>query len=359
MGLGIALSELAWGVLTDKYGDRLILLIGLMSTSTLLWILCFFLTPSSDHIPSFLALLMACVLIGVLGGSVNGSSGKAVMQWFQDSERGFAMSIRQTAVPLGGILGALLLPPLAKNYGFISVFGILALNCSVTAVLTWKWLYAPPTANITTIIAAQPIHVAPQHPLKNSRLWLMALAIGLLCVPQFAILTFIAVFFHDFAHINLWITSFSLFMIQFAAMFFRIWSRYWTDKKKNRRAYLKTCSAICLISLVFLTYLCNVFSDSADLSITQHFILVLTVIVSGIIVSAWHGVAYTELADMAGVNKAATALGMGNTLAFLALFLTPLSIPFIINHSSWSMVWLLTSLCALLALLFFPKSHPS
>jgi sugar phosphate permease len=58
--------------------------------------------------------LSAKLAVGVLGGSVNGASGRAVMRWFGAGERGFAMSIRQTAVPLGGGLGALILPSLAS-----------------------------------------------------------------------------------------------------------------------------------------------------------------------------------------------------------------------------------------------------
>jgi sugar phosphate permease len=44
------------------------------------------------------------------------------MRWFGAGERGFAMSIRQTAVPLGGGLGALILPSLASRYGFARVW---------------------------------------------------------------------------------------------------------------------------------------------------------------------------------------------------------------------------------------------
>ena len=33
MGLGIALSELPWGMLTDRWGDRPVLLLGLASTT--------------------------------------------------------------------------------------------------------------------------------------------------------------------------------------------------------------------------------------------------------------------------------------------------------------------------------------
>ena len=54
------------------------------------------------------ALAAVLPVTGLLHGSVNGSSGRAIMALFREGERGFAMSRRQTAVPLGGGLGALM-----------------------------------------------------------------------------------------------------------------------------------------------------------------------------------------------------------------------------------------------------------
>lgn len=70
---------------------------------------------------------------------------------------------------------------------------------------------------------------------------------------------------------------------------------------------------------------------------------------------AWHGVAYTELATMAGAGSAGTALGMANTSVFVMCFLTPLAIPHILTLCDWPGVWLAGSACAVLALQFFPK----
>ena len=110
LGLGVALSELPWGLLTDRWGDRGVLLTGLGATSAWLALMAVFVVPSAAYVPG-VAMLAACLLVtGLLGGSVNGSSGRAIMAWFHEGERGFAMSIRQTAVPLGGGLGALVLP---------------------------------------------------------------------------------------------------------------------------------------------------------------------------------------------------------------------------------------------------------
>ncbi|WP_292679059.1 MFS transporter, partial [Mesorhizobium sp.] len=126
LGLGVALSELPWGLLTDRWGDRRVLLIGLGATAVWLLAMAMLVVPTKAGIPGVTLLSASLLITGLLGGSVNGSSGRAIMGWFRENERGFAMSIRQTAVPLGGGLGALVLPSLALAFGFGAVFGVLA-----------------------------------------------------------------------------------------------------------------------------------------------------------------------------------------------------------------------------------------
>jgi MFS family permease len=147
LGLGIAVSELPWGLLTDRWGDRRVLLLGLLSTAAALAGLALFVVPSGAHVPGVATLAPGLLLVGLLGGSVNGSSGRAVMAWFREGERGLAMSIRQTAVPAGGGLGALVLPVLASRFGFASVYTVLALACAMTAVFAWCWLHEPSHAD--------------------------------------------------------------------------------------------------------------------------------------------------------------------------------------------------------------------
>ena len=54
--------------------------------------------------------------------------------------------------------------------------------------------------------------------------------------------------------------------------------------------------------------------------------------------STWHGIAYTELATIAGMKHVGAALGL-NTFAFSTYFLTPLAIPFVLDASAWQGVW--------------------
>nr|WP_061145300.1 MFS transporter [Caballeronia arvi] len=340
LGLGIAISELPWGVLTDRWGDRPVLLTGLLSTAAVLVAMSLFAVPSSATLAW---LVFAMCALGVLGGSVNGSSGRAVMAWFAEGERGLAMSIRQTAVPLGGGIGAALLPWLASSHGFAAVFGALAAMCAVSGAFAWRWLREPPDA--THRAAA---HKGPA-PLTNVLVWRVVLGIGILCVPQIAVVTFATVFLHDAGHFGVTEISATMGAIQLGAMAMRVWSGRHTDRHGNRRAYLRMSVIVASASFVALAAAIAMGAAHTPL------LLAAMLVFAGICVSAWHGVAYTELATLAGTQRAGTALGMGNTAAFASFFLTPLVLPHVLAASSWAIVWLAAGVCASFAFWLFPE----
>ena len=78
------------------------------------------------------------------------------------------------------------------------------------------------------------------------------------------------------------------------------------------------------------------------------------VLVAGVMASVWHGVAYAELAAVAGIQRAGTALAMGNTGVFLVLFATPVAATAAVGHWGWGMFWGLCGVCALVAAALFP-----
>jgi predicted MFS family arabinose efflux permease len=244
MGLGIAVSELPWGLLTDRWGDRPVLLTGLGSTAIALIAMALWAAPSARHIPGLGWLAAGLLLVGLLGGSVNGASGRAVMTWFDASERGLAMSIRQTAVPLGGGIGALVLPFVALHFGFAALYGLLALLCALSAVMSWAWVHEPPIARNAPSTSAATAEAPKTDPLRDARVWRIVLGIGILCAPQFAVLSFGTVFLHDFGHAGLATITATMVFTQVGAMVMRVWSGRWTDRRRNRPAYLRACSAL-------------------------------------------------------------------------------------------------------------------
>ena len=365
LGLGIALSELPWGLLTDRWGDRKVLLLGLSATAAALAALALFVVPRQAYVPGLASLALGLLLVGLLGGSVNGSSGRAVMAWFKEGERGLAMSIRQTAVPAGGGIGALMLPALALHFGFSAVYGVLAVLCAVTAAFAWRWLVEPPDEVSDEAPAANEVamargqarsSVAGRNPLADISAWRVAFGIGALCVPQLAVITFATVFLHDFGHAGVVTLSATMAAVQTGAAIARVWSGHWTDRRGNRRAYMRACSLMTAVLFAVLALVVAI-ADADHLAMTA--VLVALIVLGGVSASAWHGVAFTELATLAGTQRAGTALAMGNTFAFATLFVTPLMIPPLLALGAWPAVWVTTSVCALIALPVFPRAVAS
>jgi MFS family permease len=267
------------------------------------------------------------------------------------------MSIRQTAVPAGGGLGALLLPVLASRYGFASAYTVLALGCAITAGFAWRWLHEP--AHTDSEGAREVDDTAANgmrnsvSPLRDIGIWRVALGAGALCVPQLAVVTFGTVFLHDFSRAGVMAISVTMAAVQTGAAIARVWSGAWTDRRGNRRNYMRACSlltAVLFASLALLTGLAGMHHA------TLTAVFALMVVLGGVSASAWHGVAFTELATLAGTNRAGTALAIGNTCVFLTLFLTPLAIPPLLTIGSWPMVWAVASGCALIAFPVFPRA---
>ncbi len=143
--------------------------------------------------------------------------------------------------------------------------------------------------------------------------------------------------------------SATMAVLQLGTIAMRVWSGRHTDRHSNRRAYMRVSTLIACASFVALTVATA--AGAAHLPM----LLAAMVALAGICVSAWHGVAYTELATLAGTERAGTALGMANTAVCAGFFVTPLAIPHVLAFGSWPMVWLVAGACALLALPLFPK----
>ncbi|RBL81170.1 MFS transporter, partial [Streptomyces cavourensis] len=128
-----------------------------------------------------------------------------------------------------------------------------------------------------------------------------------------------------------------------------------TDRRGNRRAYLRGCVWLGFSLFAVLAGVAWRLQDVASDPLPVAAVAVLLA-VAGICVSAWHGVAYTELATLAGAQRAGTALGLANTCVYLGLFLTPLALPHLVAASSWPLAWLVAGGLMLTALPLLPRT---
>jgi MFS family permease len=133
----------------------------------------------------------------------------------------------------------------------------------------------------------------------------------------------------------------------------RVWSGRWTDRHGNRNAWLRACAALSVVLFVLLAaataWCAHTAHAQSALPLFASIALSMLLVAGGIAASAWHGVAFTELATLAGNGRVGSALAMGNTGAFLAFWLAPSAIPMLLAAAGWPAVWLGAAACAALA----------
>jgi predicted MFS family arabinose efflux permease len=342
---GIAVTDVFWGMLSDRIGERRVLITGLSGTTVALASVTAFLVPSHGAAPASWALAAAMFCAGALGGSINGASGRAVMGWFPVSQRGFAISLRVTAVPLGGALGAAVLPPLAAADGFRWAFGFLAALSLLALVTVARWLDEAPLTR--TRKPGGPAGGATPSVLRCWDIWRVAITAFLLNLPQFTILIFGVTFLHAVHRMSVGSIALLLVVMQILGALSRASGGWWTSRHggRHRRTLLKAYSG--LIAAGF-----------AAIAAGQHdpsWVACGLVLLSGSLAFGWHGVHYAEITAMAGADRSGAALGLENTMAFGGASVTALLVPPLLSMSSWPVVMLTAgTIPALLAVLFMP-----
>ncbi|MFG1694670.1 MFS transporter [Nonomuraea sp. NPDC049309] len=100
------------GRLLDRHDERWVVGIGALVVAAAL--------AAGSLAPGYVSLLAALLVVGAGYSTIQPGGSKSVASWFDASQRGLAMGIRQSGLPLGGVLSASALPALAAAFGWRS-----------------------------------------------------------------------------------------------------------------------------------------------------------------------------------------------------------------------------------------------
>jgi MFS transporter len=173
------------GVAADRLGEQRTLLVGGLATAAIV------LVAAASPLPLLVPLL---VLAGATGASATPAGGRLVLLAFPRNRRGFALGIRQTGIPVAGLIAALALPWIAH---FASWRWSIAVAATVTAL----------TAVPLLSLRGEPRPPHPSTPLphvgRDRDLLLLTVWGCLIVTGQYALITFLALDLNQNAGITL------------------------------------------------------------------------------------------------------------------------------------------------------------
>jgi len=324
---GILLTLLPWGLLTDRVGERPVMVAGLLGASAALWALP--LTRSAG--PAAVLLL----LTGAAGASVNAASGRAVLTWFPRRGRGLAMGVRQSSTPLGAAAAAAVLPTLGGSYGLDAVYHALAAVCLGSAVLVAATIHEPRDAAPRATGRGR-LRVVLAH----RGLWRLSLASGLLVVPQLTVGALLVEYLHDAKGMAVAAAAAVLAAAQFTSAGARLVVGAWSDHVGSRVGPLHTvglATAGCFLLVAVLDR--TIQSGSFG-------VLAPVLVLATVLATCWNGLAFTLAGEIAPPGQGAAAMSLQNSANYLAAALTPVLAGAVAAQLSWTVVFLLAGLAA-------------
>jgi sugar phosphate permease len=309
---GGMLTLVPWGALTDRIGERPVMASGLAG--------CAIALVGAAVAPSYVALLVALFVAGMLGASATGASGRAVMGWFARSERGFALGIRQMALPLGGALASLTLPRLVGARGLDAAFVALAGLSFTAAVASLLLMRDPPPGP-----GGRPAPPAPP-PTRDARLWRLGAGGALLVCAQASMLGFIVLFLHDARDVSAATAAAALAVVQLIGAGLRIVAGRRSDREGLRIAPMRRMAARNAALLAAL----------AALATGPGAVLYPLLLFAAVATMTWNGLAFTAAAEISGRARAGTAMSLQNTIISVGGALAPAAFGVLVETTSWS-----------------------
>lgn len=316
VNVGMTLTSLLAGRAVDGYGEKAVFIIGgLFTGAGVMW------ASRSNSFPVLLALLF---FTGLWAASATPAGSKAIMSWFPGRRLGFALSVRQTGVPLGGLLAALSMPRVAMAFDWHTAMAIMGL-IPISGAIICFFLYRVMPDGISnetnslhqtrdTVVRSK--EKQPWASLRNSNIWLVSFTSITFMAAQFTVLTYLILFLHDRVGLTIATASIFLGIAQFGGIIGRIfWGSVSDTVFRGHRRPAMACVglaiAIMALSMLFLNH-----SSPVWLVGIMSWLL-------GFSALGWNGVHVVLISELAGKEHAGTAMGLSMTLLQIGVLAFP------------------------------------
>jgi len=296
----VAMTSAA-GILTDRFGDKgVVFWSGVVMGTALI---------AASLVQNFNWLIFWLLVYGIGYAAVTPAGSHAIIFFFRQAERGFAMGMRQCGVPVAGVFGSLLLPVIARHFqyrGALAVAGLFTLiACSAAAEL-----YREPRELRGQRISLREMFVEMLQIARERRLILLTLTSMVLMSAQFALMGFLCLTLVRQAGYSVAAAVGFFTLAQFAAIFGRLsWGRVSDRIFAGSRAMPLALACILVAVIAIATGSIGPATPPMLVGAIAFFL--------GFTAEGWLGVAIIGFAEIGGEARAGSALGVGLTWTLL------------------------------------------
>jgi MFS family permease len=282
--------------------------------------------------PSFEWGCISFFLAGFGYSFLNPASTIGVMTWFERGERATAMGIKQTGVPAGGVLAAVLAPSLVLIIGWRGSLAALgAINFLFVFIFSLLW--REPLISSSEEDTEFEIGAATTNSLKVSQLLPISCATAIYLVGQMALITYAPLYLKDVMGFSPYWASQALALTQAGAMVGRVgWGiasdRLFHGRRKIVLIWIGIMSAILIAALGLLQ------------RESSYLLLLPILFLAGVSIVGYQGVSYALIGEIAGKTRTGAGLGMMISINAAAATLgTPIFGYIVDRTGSYALAW--------------------
>ncbi|CAB4654554.1 MAG: MFS transporter [Actinobacteria bacterium] len=323
ISLGTAGAVIFWGNLADRIDDRLVALIGLLGTATCFVIAAFFKASEVAH--------FALIFAGIMMASPTVAMTKGLARNFVHlGNIGFALSTRQAAVPVGGVIGGIVLTSIAVSHGLSAALYALAALIILGGLFV---MFAPAGVPEPPRLKAENL-----PPVNWRRLSPILIAAAFFCLTQLGIVALLTLYLSGSRG---WTPTQAgqLYALMMAFVIpLRIRLGVISDRYPTRRVQVQIVIALLGATLLLL---CAV--------LEQYAIVVPLLFLAGISAMGWNGLLFTTAVVAVPPERVGFTQGVLHSFIFAAGGVSPIIMSQIVESFSWQAAWTVMAICSVMA----------
>lgn len=267
-------------------------------------------------IPSLTSMAVGALLVGLGYGPITPASSHLLVRTTPPERMSFVFSIKQTGVPLGGVLAGVTVPGLADFMGWQLAFLLVAaasLLCAVAVQPLCAWLDTDrdPTQRISLGNGL----TAPLRMIFGHRsLRILASVSFLFSISQLSLMSYLVTYLHDELGMGLIAAGVILAATQGAGVIGRPLWGYFADRFMGSVQMLSLLSGTIVLCALVFPFLKGLDSDP---------VLWVVLMLFGACAIGWNGVYLAEVARQAPEGQAGLATGGVLSMTFLGVVVGP------------------------------------